>query len=150
MIWTKEIDSDFLATILREHPAKLVLCSPGGDVGIMLGALDYFTANPTSIRATGFVASAAIPILALGSPRCATPRTTFMVHLAQATVEGNTTDVVREGSALEGIEEVYWSVLEKRTKKSAKWWANKCSAASWYFSAAEALKLGLIDKIVVD
>jgi ATP-dependent protease ClpP protease subunit len=145
--WAGDIDERFLCFLLQ-RPAKLILCSAGGDMYIMTAAIDFLLANPTPIHATGQCMSAAVPILACGSGRTASPMTRLMVHPGKILMEAERglRDIRSEHGELRRLEKLYADVLGAATQKPAGWWAGK-GRQTMYFSAAEAAAWGVIDEV---
>jgi ATP-dependent Clp protease protease subunit len=139
---------------LAKPATRLILNSPGGDEYSCYSVIDLFESiDGIPILATGYCMSAAVPIVAAGrkGKRFATPRTRFMIH-AGWTTYGRPMDrkyMECEKDEMDVLEDIYAEVLAKHTGyKNEKWWRDVGERdAPWYFSAEEALKMGLIDGI---
>ena len=100
-------------------------------------------------EASGLIASAAVPIFAVGQHRCATMGTMFMVHSAKLyklfSAEGKA-DLKAQHKMMTLLEDRYNTVLESHSNLSKKDWADKAEKTTW-FTASEALKWGLVDEV---
>lgn len=138
-----------LLTLLHKKPEYLVLCSCGGDMGVMCACIDYLRNIRVRILATGSCYSAAVPIVGMGSPRSATRLTRFLVHPGRVALEADRTvsDIRNEHTELQRLEDIYVRVLAECTRESAAWWQKRVDE-SWAFGVKDALKVGLVDEIV--
>lgn len=135
---------------------RLFLNSMGGCGLSMLSIIDLFEeAWDLTTVATGACMSAAVPIIAAGTPgkRYATWRTRFMLHPSWDSYE-NTVDrsfIENELAEFKDGDDKYAAVLARYCKHDKKWWQSKCDCRNpWYFGAKEALKHGIIDHIITD
>ena len=134
---------------------RLFLNSCGGSVYDMLSIVDLFEeAYDLTTVATGYCMSAAVPIVASGTPgkRYATWRTRFMVHPMRDTSLSTELEPLRsEMVEFEAVDKSYCDILARYCHHTRKWWEAKLRASSpWYFCAKEALIHGIIDHIVPD
>lgn len=100
-------------------------------------------------RVSGLVASAATSILVVCSERVATPYTSFMVHRAAAGVwlkEFNLESSEAQTRLFRFLRKRYLGLMTKYTRSSYAEWESRIKATTW-FSAQDALKWGLIDRI---
>lgn len=150
LIYSGEINDEFLQKLYCDEGSKLILCSPGGFLNVMNAAIDRIRACGTAILATGHIASAAVPILAAGGARQCTPRTRFMVHPAFMTLDdGNAKEFAIEAEEMKRATTQYWQDLADFTrKKTASWWEKQCEVSPFYFGPVEAVKLGLVDALL--
>ena len=152
MIHCGEIDDKFLQRLLKSESDDLTLCSAGGGVYVMAAAIDNLLGRAEAgrrlnIKGTGCIMSAAVPILAAGTYRTATPSTRFMVHECNTKLAGNSGLILAEAPEIKRIEDEYWILLGKLTKRKAAWWREQCRGRPFYFSAGKAKVWGVIDKI---
>ena len=135
---------------------RLWLNSFGGCTASMSSIVDLFEeAWDLSTIATGACMSAAVPIVAAGTPgkRYATHRTRFMLHPSW-----NEYGQALERSFLENElaefkdgEDKYAAIMARYCQHDKKYWLNKCNCrVPWYFGAREALNQGIIDFIITD
>jgi ATP-dependent Clp protease, protease subunit len=139
---------------LSRPATKLVLNSPGGDEYSCYSIVDMLEGlGGIPILATGYCMSAAVPIVAAGEKgkRFATPRTRFMIHSGWTVYERpvDRKFIECEEKEMEILEDFYAEILAKHTEyKDAKWWRKMGERDSrWYFSAKEAMGMGIIDEI---
>lgn len=143
-----EIDDRFLET-LYQFPKRLILCSEGGSIYVMSAALDFIEGvGKLEIIGTGCIFSAALPIFASASRRYCTPRTRFMVHdAAVSEFGGKARDLKNERTEVLLANRRDLEVLAAKTKKSRAFWT-RLSARTTFFGAEQALKWGLVDRIL--
>lgn len=152
LVYSGEINDDFLRKLVRTaETASLVLCSTGGDCAIMAAAIDTMGARNWRVHVLGACMSAAVPLVALGArgARTAAPSTRFMVHLGKLSLrEADVPMLDVERGELERYEQLYATTLGRTTKHRARWWRElMADGRPHYFSAEEALRLGLVDAI---
>jgi ATP-dependent protease ClpP protease subunit len=152
LIWNGELNGEFLRRLFRaQEGARLVLCSQGGDCDIMTAAIDLMRGRNWAVHATGSCMSAAVPILAIGGrkERTVSPNCRLMVHLGQMTLrDADIEDMEVEKLELARYEAIYLDVLSRTTKKFTRWWQDMMKGGKpQYFSAEEAVKWGVADRI---
>jgi ATP-dependent Clp protease protease subunit len=170
LIYSGEVDDNFFSflwenlllkgaeiweddTNKAKEDRRLILNSGGGDTETSFSVIDLFEhVEILTTVATGSCYSAAVPIVACGTPgyRCATPRTRFMLHSPWGAPDGDTeahTEVARKEFERVRLETV--RALVKYTKKSHSFWNAKLKRDEGiYFGPEEALEWGIIDKIL--
>lgn len=135
---------------------RLYLNSFGGCTASMFSIVDLFEeAWDLSTVATGACMSAAVPIIAAGTPgkRYATWRTRFMVHPVSTGELGSMeSDSMRvELDEFEDTIDKYAAIMARYCNHAKSWWVKKMSNhAPWYFSARTAKEHGIIDHIIPD
>jgi ATP-dependent protease ClpP protease subunit len=135
---------------------KLILNSCGGCLGDMLSIIDLFEEiDDLTTVATGSCMSAAVPIIAAGTPgkRFATWRTRFMLHPAwnEWDYPIELTELSAEYEEFKKNQSAYNAVMARYTKHTKRWWDNKLlDHQPWYFSAKEAKEHGIIDEVIPD
>jgi len=133
---------------------KLYINSPGGDAFSGLALADLveraqrkgFTVDA---YASGIVASAAVPILAVCSKRHASPGTIFMVHETSVWKwPGRETaaDIRSQNELMGLLSERYIKKLVDNTDLTKEEWEEMERKTTW-FSAEKAMDWGLVDKI---
>lgn len=135
---------------------KLILNSWGGYITSMSSIVDLFEEvdNLTTV-ATGSCMSAAVPIVAAGTrgQRYATWRTRFMLHPQSVSFEKSLEleDLDAEKAECEVGEDLYIAIMSRYCSHTKRWWKESLSRHKpWYFSAAEAQSLGIIDYVIPD
>lgn len=144
--------SNSLTKIENEHeglPITLELNSEGGDIYTALAFAARIRLSPLKINITvyGFVASAAIIILASGERREMAKEAWVMVHDSSDKLKGSLTDLERESKHLRRLEDQWVGLMEELTGTPASMWS-ELQAKTTYLNAEECLKLGLVDKII--
>lgn len=136
-----------------EESGELVnveLCSPGGDAHVALAISARMRRSLASITviAYGYVASAAVLILASGKIRLMTQEAWVMVHEESGTLEfDSTTGAKREVDQFIRLEGQWNALLEQYTGTPAIEWAIMHKETT-HLSVESCLRLGLVDKIV--
>lgn len=134
----------------QNDPINLLINSNGGDVYEALGIIDYIESLsvPVNVIARGRAMSAAAMILCSGTGlRAASKNTTIMVHEASAEIFGKSADIKSNAAHIDDLEEDFYAMMERRTKKDATFWKLACRK-DFYMNAESAMEYGLIDKII--
>jgi len=142
-----------LADESTEKPIEILMSSCGGDEYEMLAAYDMMRSLSNVniiVKAIGKVMSAAPLILAAGDVRVAYPNTQFMVHESWYNLEERHNNAKTTVAHYEDITKLWAVKMAERTELSAKQWLNltEKTGRDKYFGAEQALKYGLIDKII--
>lgn len=99
------------------------------------------------IRAYGYIASAAVIILAVGDTRQMAMESWVMVHEDSAKVKGSVVDLERDVNHLRRMEVQWCDLLSRHTTTPAEKWSFFHKNTT-YLSAKECFKLGLVDELV--
>jgi ATP-dependent Clp protease protease subunit len=148
--------NDSLLLIHRYKVKKVIITisSGGGSAFAGLGMADTIQSMRTAGiivegHALGYVASAAVPVLAACSKRFATKNCLFMVHegklhkyIAQETAK----DLAAQQKMMDLIAERYREVLADNSNLPSERWREMEKATTW-FTAEEAIEFGLVDEI---
>jgi ATP-dependent protease ClpP protease subunit len=135
---------------------RLFLNSTGGETETMFSIVDLMEeVDNISTVATGSCMSAAVPIIAAGTPgqRHATHRTRFLIHPAWWSTDDRLEKetMAAETEEFEVIHDAYAAIMTRYCKHSKSWWKAKLDThRPWYFGAAEAREHGIIDNILAD
>ena len=131
--------------------AQVTLMSHGGDAMAGLAIFDRMALSPISftVVATGFVASAAVVILAAGDKKVMTPCTWVMVHEEQVDEikSTNVTHMEQNAHNYRKLEKQWCSILAQNSTTSMQIWEH-LHRQDTYLDPTECLKLGLIDEIL--
>lgn len=140
---------DLLLEKSLSKPVHIELSSEGGTVLDALAIVGKITTSPCPcyITAHGKVMSAAVLILASGDYRLASPQTWIMHHEDELKVRGSTSELQRMAVRAEQEEEEWSKWLARYTRKSSEFWRNEAKLTK-YWTADEALELGLIDEVL--
>ncbi|MGH1422528.1 MAG: ATP-dependent Clp protease proteolytic subunit [Hyphomonas sp.] len=132
-------------------PILLVLSSPGGHVesGDMIHDMIKFVGAPVKILGTGWVASAGALIYSAAKKenRYALPNTRFLLHEPRGGVGGQATDVEIQAREIIKMRERLNKIFADATGKSLEQ-IKKDTDRDFWMSAEEAVKYGLVNKIV--
>jgi len=139
----------FLSDLDKKKPISIIIISDGGDWYAGQSMYDAVIAceSPIITIATGSVASAATIVFLAGDTRLVSPHTTFLVHDVTHSSEAKATDVEAELKAVKRQGHVMWGLYAERTNKTKAFWKKKC-VGEFYFSAAEAVKIGFAHKVM--
>jgi ATP-dependent Clp protease protease subunit len=155
--------SDDLANVIiaqmlhleSEDPDKdihLYINSPGGAVTAGLAIYDtiQYIRPDVSTTCMGQAASMAAVLLAAGTPkkRFALPHSRMMIHQPLAGVQGQASDIAIQAKEILRMREKLNEILASHTKQSLKR-IETDSDRDFFMTADEALKYGLIDKVVM-
>ena len=130
-------------------PINLVIDSFGGCAFSALGIIDYMENLdvPVNTICRGKAMSAGALILAAGTgTRYASKRSSIMLHQGMGTTSGKIGDLKSTAEHYTKIDIMIGEILEEYTKKPAKWWTQETSHDK-YFTAQEAMAVGIIDEI---
>ena len=133
---------------------ELYINSGGGSAfdGLSISdQIERFVRNGGYINAfaSGVIASATVPILAVCSHRSAAPGTIFMVHEASMFkyfANETKSDIESQQKLMELLEDNYLNKLAKYTDISVDEWGKYIKETRW-FSVQEALEFGLVDEV---
>lgn len=131
-------------------PITILINSNGGDVYEALGYIDYMETLPVKVNviARGRAMSAAAMILCCATGRrCASKRTTIMVHEASAEIFGKATDIKANADHISSLEEDFYLLMESKTNQTGDFWRKVCRK-DFYMDAQKALEYGLIDEVI--
>lgn len=139
----------------KEEDIEFFISSPGGSLSEMFTIYDLMSLvkGRRDIATFGYgkIASAAVPLLAAGTKgkRYIAKHARVMLHHCAANVGGSTPSVRSSFSELKTVEEMMVKILVEHTKMSAGEVYNILSKnTDEYFSAEEALEMGIVDKII--
>jgi len=130
----------------------LVINSPGGSAfdGLSIASLILrYRSKGFTIRAEGYgiVASAAVPILAVCSPRMVVPGTFIMVHEAALWKwpgKETQSDIKTQDQMMTMLNDRYVKFLVDHTKTSEDEWRKRIKATTW-MTPEQSVDLGLVD-----
>ena len=146
-----------LDTLLRFNPdddINLHINSFGGDTYAMFGIVDKMKSIEedfgvkTNTICVGTCMSAAAVILAAGTgTRKAHKHSSIMVHDGQIGIQEKVADFQRASEHFKELTERGNNLMAECTKKDFEYW-NNLSKFDSYFTAQEALEVGIIDEII--
>jgi len=141
----------FLESEDPKKDIKLYINSPGGSVTDGLAIYDtmqYIKCDVSTI-AIGMAASMAAVLLTAGAKgkRFALPNSEMLLHQVMGGAEGQATDIKIKAEQILKIKERLNKILTKHTGQNIKK-IEKDSDRDYYITAQEAVKYGLIDKVI--
>jgi ATP-dependent protease ClpP protease subunit len=130
-------------------PVVVELNSPGGSVLDSLAFSGRMRTSPCDIeiRAFGFVASAAVLLLASGDNRIMTKDSWMMVHQGRSANVGELWEQKRDIKVGQRMEDQWSTILQDLTGTSKETW-DKLHLRTTYLTADQCLKLKIVDKVV--
>ena len=141
----------FLTAENDKEDIRLYINSPGGSVTACMAIYDTMQHIKPDVETicVGQAASAAAVLLACGAKekRYSLPNARIMIHQPMGEAGGQATDIAIHAKEILRVKESLNEILAKHTGKS-KNQIEQDSERDRYMSALEALKYGLIDKIV--
>lgn len=118
----------------------------------MLAIVDRIRCSPCHIitRGLGKIMSAATFILAAGDERYMGANSYMMLHEMSDILRGKMSEIKRELKHAEDLEDRMYTLYEQFTegRTKAATFKKLCTGKDHYINAEEAIKLGLIDKII--
>lgn len=134
---------------LSKDPITLVLNSSGGAVNDGYAIYDIIRSlrSKVTVEVIGIASSAATLILLAADKKLCHENVEIMVHDGTSFAQGAMRDVEKQVDFLKRERIAYYDVLARHTKKPRKFWESICNNDS-YFDAKQALKLGLVDRII--
>lgn len=139
--------------VISNEPVTLLINSPGGEVSHALAIVQAMKACPIQVNtiAIGRVFSGGVIILVAGNTRMAFPGTLFMTHEFQNTKEiGSGYRSLKRSRKLDDW--TYKTLIKHfkgHTKLSVPEIKKKFLSTEYYFDEDQALKMGLIDSIII-
>ena len=159
-IWLEGVvDSDICGALIRciqyfntvseTEPITLYINSEGGIITDGLALVDTIKQSkaPINTMTIGTAYSMALIIFLAGKERITLPSARFMNHSASSSIEGKKESMKNTLKNIEEVDDLCQSVF-KNTKKTIKWWSERTKSEDFYFGAKEALKLGVVTKIL--
>lgn len=141
----------YLEKVDAKAPITLYVNSPGGHVTAGLAIYDtmQYVKCPVITVAMGLAASMGSIILAGGEAwkRYALPHAEIMIHQPLGGAEGQATDIMLAARHIEKTGKILYKILAKHTGQSLEQVEKDCDRDN-FMTAEDALKYGLIDKII--
>jgi len=141
----------YLLSQSRKKAINLRINTPGGGVTDGLAIYDLLVACPAPIHAvtSGMCMSMGVIILQAATKRESTPNTTFMLHeLGSMQFGGSLTQSSNVQKESERLQQVLDNILMSRAGLNKKGIAHFMQMQERYFGAGDALRHGLIDRII--
>lgn len=141
----------FLDSVNQKEDIKMYINSPGGSVSAALAIYDTMQHVRSEVQTIciGMAASAAALLLSAGNKgkRMALPNSEVMIHQVLGGASGQATDVDIHARHILKTRDRLNKILAKHTnQKLAK--IEKDTERDYFMSAEEAVKYGIIDKVI--
>lgn len=132
-------------------PIKIFIDSPGGDVTFMWSIIRAIEISKTPVWTINYCTaySAAAEILASGHKRLAFPGSHVMIHLGSCAYSGDVANVESTKKYFDALSKKTVDHLLEKTKIEPKMFKKK-TMTDWFLDEDEALKNGIVDKIITD
>ena len=141
----------FLENQNPEKDIKLYINSPGGSVTAGMAIYDtmQYIKSDVSTICIGMAASMGAFLLAAGAKdkRFALPNAEIMIHQVMGGMEGQASDIKIRAERILKIKERLNEILAKHTGKALAQ-VEKDTDRDYFMNAGEALKYGIIDKVI--
>ena len=141
----------FLENQNTEKDIKLYINSPGGSVTAGMAIYDtmQYIKPDVSTICIGMAASMGAFLLAAGADgkRFALPNAEIMIHQVMGGMEGQASDIKIRAERILKIKERLNEILAKHTGKALAQ-VEKDTDRDYFMNAGEALKYGIIDKVI--
>jgi ATP-dependent protease ClpP protease subunit len=139
-----------------KEPITIKISSYGGDSNAMFSIISSIEScisdgYPIITKGYGKVASASIPILLSGSERYCQKLTRFTLHNIQLFIMGGVSgeQIKRIHSDTDDVLKAYEKVIISKSKISKEEFRRQLDRdAEWSFFGTDALKLGMVDKLI--
>lgn len=141
----------YLSSLDPESDISMYINSPGGSVFAGLSIYDTMQMITPSVSTTctGWAASMGAILLCAGEKekRFALPHSKIMIHQPMGGAFGQASDVLIEAQEIEKCRKDLYNIISSHTGQSYKKVAKDADRDYW-MSADEALKYGMIDKVL--
>jgi ATP-dependent Clp protease protease subunit len=141
----------FSPTTIEMPHIQILLSTYGGNVYDGISLYDAIKNSKTDVDITCFgkIMSIGIIILLSAKTRKAYRNTTFMIHELSSGVIGKLADMEESVDEAKRINRVIFDIIEKETKITHSWLKEIYNKRKdWFFTAEEALEIGLITEII--
>lgn len=138
-------------SVEERKPIKLYIDTIGGSVSVMLCLVNAIKVSKTPIWTINFcdALSAGAHILAAGHKRFAMPGSTVLIHSGSCAYSGTKEQAQSANAYYDSMTKKADEQLFNDTKIDKKVY-NKKAPYDWYLDTDEALKYGMIDKVIND
>lgn len=133
---------------IQERELTILLDTIGGSCSAGMAMIDVMKSIPAKIHiiGMGMVASMGAVILSSGDFREVYPSTEILIHQPLGSASGQASDILLAAKHIEKSRKTLYDMLAKNSGQSIERIAHDCERDT-VFSAEEALKYGLIDRI---
>lgn len=135
---------------LSNDDISLYINTPGGVVSSGLGIYDTMQLIEPKIKTicTGLAASMGSILLTAGDDRSILPHAKVMIHQPIGGVSGQASDILIEAEEIKKCRSELCSIISTHTKQSFETVFKDMDRDHW-FTAEEAVKYGLVDRILI-
>ena len=139
----------YLDSLDKIKPINIYINTYGGSCYDGLGIYDIAEKITAPIRtvAMGKCCSMGVPLILMGSERCATKRTRFMIHQPSGGAVGQASDIKITHEEIQLIQREMYNIISEKTGQTYEQVEKDCDRDKW-MSAQEALDYGIITKIL--
>lgn len=139
----------YLQSLDDKADIMLYLNTPGGVVSAGLGIYDTIQLVSPNVNTicTGMAASMGSVLLCAGKERSILPHARVMIHQPIGGASGQASDIIIEAKEIEKCRKELCSIIAAHTKQPYKRVFKDMDRDKW-FTANEAVKYGLVDKVL--
>ena len=139
----------YLDSLDSSKTINVYINTPGGScyAGLALYDIAEKIKSPIRTVAMGKCCSMGVPLMLMGSKRCATKRARFMMHQISSGGHGSLNDLRIDLKEVEAVEKMVYDIISERTGKTYEQVVKDCDRDYW-LSAEEALAYGIITEII--
>ena len=133
---------------INERELTILLDTVGGSCSAGMAMIDVMKSIPAQIHiiGMGMVASMGAVLLSSGDVREVYPSTEMLIHQPLGSASGQASDILLAAKHIEKSRKTLYDMLAKNTGQPFEQIAHDCERDT-VFSAEDALKYGLIDRI---
>ena len=144
---------DACMTILEQKSRQTItikIFSPGGDTSEACAIVGRIHASKCNIVTEGYgeVMSAATLILASGDKRKISKYAWVMWHESSDVIGGKISKITAELAQIKRDEDMWAHWMGELTKKDQRFWQEQGVTFDLYFSADEAIEIGIADEVI--
>ena len=138
-----------LDSLDKKKPINIYINTPGGGVysGLAIYDIGKLISAPIRTVCIGMAASMGVPLMLMGTERCATKHSRIMIHQPMGGARGQVSDIKIEYEEMEKLKRELYEIIAEGSGQPYEKVEKDCDRDYW-MTAEEALKYGIITKIL--
>lgn len=139
----------YLDSLDKKKPINIYINTPGGSCydGLAIYDIAALIESPIRTVCLGIAASMGVPLMLMGTERCATKHSRFMIHQPMSGAYGQVSDLKINYEEAEKVKTDLTKIISERTGQTYEQ-VEKDSDRDKWMNAEEALAYGIITKIL--